>query len=109
MPAPTRNYAALPKWARQEIARLTRDLESARAQLAAGPEESNTFADPYSEAPRPLGKDTTIEFHVGDNKLRVRIDRTSRGDEYIDVNGGDMLQIEPRASNGVMIRMRRFM
>jgi hypothetical protein len=52
----------LPAWAQNKIGRLERDLEAARKTLAAGPEDSNVFAEPYSAARRPLGCGTMIQF-----------------------------------------------
>jgi hypothetical protein len=52
----------LPRWARDRIEALERDLADARARLAAGPDDSDTFADPYSDASRPLGRGTMVRF-----------------------------------------------
>ena len=52
----------LPKWAQQEITRLRADNEAMAARLAAGPSDSDVFADPYSDVRRPLGRGTMIQF-----------------------------------------------
>jgi hypothetical protein len=95
----------LPKWAQREISRLTRDLVANKAKLAQGPENSNVFADPYSDAPRPLGRDTSISFRLTDedrrsNRVIVRMD----GDKLV-IQGGDSLSILPRASNSFYVRI----
>lgn len=94
--------ARLPKWAQQEIDRLERDLDDARAKLSAGPEDSDTFADPYSEqARRPLGQGPTIMFKLGErNEIRCRVEHDHRGRAYLDVNASSgRLAILPRAGN----------
>lgn len=92
----------LPKWARQEIERLERDLANANAKLSAGPEDSDTFADAYSrQAQRPLGKGTVVEFRFGEHwgqKFRARLE-----DGRLKVSGGNSIAVHPRASNVVEI------
>lgn len=99
---PERDITKLPKWAQSELRRLERDLASARETLAAGPEDSNTFADPYSTR-RPLGADPTILFVLGErDEIRVRVDRDSHGRAYLDVNASSgRLMVHPRSSNGI--------
>lgn len=102
----TRDRARLPVWAQREIERLERDLASARAKLAVGPEDSDTFADPYSADRRPLGRGTTIEFVLDDDRdrIRVRLDQDSRGRVYLDVNASSScLTLQPRSSNAIEI------
>lgn len=94
---PTRDRTKLPKWAQQELGRLERDLEHAQARLAEGPENSNTFADPYADSPRPLGEGTLIEYRFGESwgeKFSVRLE----GDKLY-VMGGSTLSIYPQSSN----------
>lgn len=104
--------ASLPKWARQEIERLQRNEEHYVAQLAAGPEDSDTFADPYSEARRPLGRGTTIQFVLGQNKyghdmkIQARLEQKSDGSMLLDINAGGLLQVFPRAANSIEIGVR---
>jgi hypothetical protein len=111
-PAAPENLAKLPRWARMEIERLTRNEEYYIAKLKEGPEDSDTFADPYSAAKRPLGRGTTIEFVLGqdefglDLRIRARTETQHDGTVYLDVNGSDGLVVQPRASNSVEIRTR---
>ena len=99
-----RAFDRLPKWARTEIERLRRDLADAKERLAAGPENSNTFADPYLDK-KPLGTDTTVEFRLASGgKVRVRIARDRGGTkEYVDVmhvgRHACELAIRPSSSN----------
>jgi len=94
----------LPKWARQEIDRLERDLAYNKAKLAEGPEDSDTFADEYSDAPRPLGRGPTITFKWGGKwgeKIEARLDG-----ETLIVRGGTQIDVHPVAGNVVEIMVR---
>lgn len=94
----------LPKYAQHEIARLAMDLEDARAKLAAGPEDSDTFADPYASVPRPLGKGTTIRFGgLGDQSFNVF---WKEGALEVTGNRGskDAMAVLPCVSNSVILR-----
>jgi hypothetical protein len=96
----------LPKWAQQDLERLERDLAHAQNKLTAGPEDSNTFADPYADAPRPLGKGAIIEFSLGErSRIRTRIEHDHKGNAYVEVNGDDLLTVEPRSGNAIRIRL----
>lgn len=91
----------LPKWAQREIRRLTNDVEHLRTRLEAGPEDSDTFADAFSESKRPLGRGTQIEFRFGDRwdqRFMVRLE----GRRLI-VAGGERIAVRPQASNVVEI------
>lgn len=110
--------ARLPKYARDRITQLERNLAYAQAKLATGPEDSNTFADPYyGTVPRPLGQDSTIEFRLDsyddkrhhDQVIQARVDRSRHPEphSYLYVNGGDSLLVEPQSSNVVRIRLAR--
>lgn len=92
----------LPKWARQKFTTLMQRVEHYEAKLAEGPEDSNVFADPYSEAPRPLGRDTLIEF-VPDKERRHRF-RVSLDDQgNLTVQNDRLLAVRPRAANSIEI------
>ena len=66
--------ARLPKWARDRIDVLQRDLAYANERLAEGPAGSDTFADPYATPPRPLGTGTMIQFGSGDESFKVHFE-----------------------------------
>ncbi len=77
----------LPKWAQRRIALLERSVAYHKAELAVGPEGSDTFADPYG-TPRPLGRGTTIVFTGGDPTSpsppdRVTVRRQDDGSLYV--------------------------
>lgn len=104
MTRPVHDVSKLPKWAQQEIDRLKRDLTDALDEIAAGPEDSDTFANPYSNAPRPLGKEPTIEFVLDNSDMfRTRVVRVRKDGDRLYVNGGDLLTIYPRSSNSLEI------
>ena len=102
-----RDRAKLPKWAQQELRRLEADLRDAHARLGAGPDDSDTFADPYADAPRPLGKGTTVEFRTGPNRFGDRV-LVSVGKDRVRIHGGDSLHIYPSASNVIEVKPGRF-
>jgi hypothetical protein len=96
----------LPVWAQHRIAKLERDVEHYQRELRVGPEDSVVFADPYSEAPRPLG-DAMVAFQLGDDPRDVVRVRRSTNGRLLDVNGGDGLMVMPRASNSIEIKIGR--
>jgi hypothetical protein len=99
------DLSKLPKWAQQEISRLRANEKHLRRRIEAGPEDSNVFAEPYSDSPTPLGKDTTIEFRFGDGwHQKFKVDLVG---EYLEIYGGNTLQVEPQASNVVRIRPKQ--
>jgi hypothetical protein len=65
---PEHDLTKIPKWARQEIERLRTDVAYLREKLEAGPADSDVFADPYGDSPRPLGRGTMIEFGDKDSE-----------------------------------------
>lgn len=104
MARPERDISKLPKWAQNEIERLQHNLDSAHKRLAAGPEDSDTFADPYYDTPRPLGCGTAIEFRVGpdwNQKFQARLIG-----EKLQIHGGDTIVVLPHASNVVSLELK---
>lgn len=96
-------FARLPKWAQDRITLLERSVEHYQDKLAEGPAESNTFSDPHSAAPRPLGTDPTVDFIFGDgheDKISCRIESG-----YLYVNGGKGLAVHPQSSNAFRIAL----
>ena len=100
--------ASLPKWAQGYIKKLENDNMHYLDKLNAGPEDSDTFADPYSATRRPLGAGTSIEFRLGDKAVRVHTAREGvTGLPYLTINGGDYLEIRPQAANSFEVRAVR--
>lgn len=101
----THDLTRLPKWAQSEIKRLTQDNNHLRTKLAEGPEGSNVFADPYSDAARPLGVDTAVEFRIGESwgeRFIVRLEG-----KRLFVSGGSSVCVHPRASNSFEVEVTR--
>jgi hypothetical protein len=98
------NIERLPKWAQDELARLDREVAYLKGKLAVGPEDSDTFADPFASAPRPLGRGTRIRFTPKDAE-RAHFDVTLQDDGSLEVHADYMLAVIPQASN--MIELRR--
>lgn len=103
--------ARLPKWAQAELASLRRDLELAeeeRDELRegfAGPEDTDTYADPYGPSPINLPKGGIIAFRIGYGPEDIVHARVT--DEGLDLNGMRGLVAIPRASNCFVIGVRR--
>ena len=96
----------LPTWAQRVLERLERDLEYAEQRLTAGPEDSNTFADPYAEASRPLGRDVSVEFRTGPTRSERVIVRVNK--DKVNIHGGNSLRIFPSSSNVIEVQPARF-
>ena len=111
MPIAEAKLARLPLWARQEIARLERDLAHARERIAGEPGSAcDTFADPYSNPPRPLGEGCSVEFRLGPGErdaIRCRVERDWKGNACVDVmsSGNMYLSIEPRSANTCELKL----
>lgn len=104
--------AKLPMYARQEIKRLTADLAAAKAELNAGPEDSNTYAGRIigiADFPgKPLGQSPRILFVTGpgrgDGDQRESIEaRVDRGGVELRSNGDYRIAVEPVGSNTVRV------
>jgi hypothetical protein len=97
----------LPKWARERILRLERNVEHLEAKLSTGPADSNAFLDPYSDSPRPLGKDPVIEFGARGEEMREFTVRYKDGE--LVINGmapsfDDYFGVFPGSGNQVTIK-----
>jgi len=100
----------LPKWAQSKIRVLEMRVRELRAKLAEGPEGADTFADPYADEARPLGKSTRIEFVFDAEKrehIQAHLDEDKHG-KYLEVYGNTGLSIEPSASNVLRVRIMDF-
>ena len=107
---PDSRIKKLPMWAQNEFGSLQRinaELLAQNAALTAGPEESDTIADPKihmmrdGRTARPLGNGTEVEFllsDMGDDHIDVKI-VDSNGRRVLQITGGYALNIEVQASN----------
>lgn len=103
----------LPRWARDELGRLRAWLRTAQtradqARLDSGPEDSNTFLDPYDDIPVRLGRGIRVRFIPAESTIKdirnwidVSVDRW--GD--VEVSAGARLAVEPRSSNVIKLRV----
>jgi hypothetical protein len=97
--------AKLPKYARDEIGRLRRNLDDAYRRLEAGPDDSDTFASPFANM-TPLGRGVRIRFVVGDEERQEYVDAFVR-DGSMTVQGGQSLAITLAGSNSFDVQIRR--
>jgi 23S rRNA-/tRNA-specific pseudouridylate synthase len=106
---PRGDIEKLPKWAQRYVKVLEQRVEDYEAKLAEGPENSNVFADPYADVPRPLGESPVIEFNVTNvtfpngrpNWITVRYE-----DEHtLNINCSNTMVIHPRASNSIEVKV----
>lgn len=94
----------LPVWARDRIHLLEQNLAYARARLAAGPDDSNTFADPYGDPPRPLGTDVQVQWRLYNGVYTVGCHvEAAEGDASLEVMTSRLLSVEPVSGNLVRI------
>lgn len=98
-----------PQWYRDLVSSLMRDNDGLRAMLQAGPEDSDTVADPYGDAPRPLGQGPTIRFSPDpDNNAMARFE--VRLTEYgalrvsADTSINDELVVQPWSANTLYLK-----
>lgn len=96
-------FARLPKWAQQRIGVLEKRVASLTRRVETGPDESNTFADPYIN-PQPLGMNPTIEYRFADSKVRVCIDPKLN---MLYVIGHERLTIHPFSGNAFIIGVEK--
>ncbi len=100
--------ARLPAWARDRINLLERELAYERAKLTVGEADSDTIADRWSDAPRPLGLGTRIAFVVSRRENGTPRDflECYIEDGALTVLGSDSrITVHPRASNSIDVRV----
>jgi hypothetical protein len=109
-----RKMSSIPRWAQDMIAQLQeaggrkdRLIAQLTGQLTDNPDGSNVFAEPYSDTPRPLGRDTMIRFGNID---------TEEGSWNVEVRDGELVivfqsllgrqgvGVIPLSSNSVKLR-----
>lgn len=101
----------LPKWAQAELADLRRRLDRAEderddlRESVFGPSDTDTHADPYGSVPINLPKGGLIQFRIGYGEEDVVRVRTCA--EGLNINGSVGIVVIPKASNDVVIGVRR--
>lgn len=108
MPPDQVKIERLPKWAQQYIGTLERNLAHAHAKLAVGPEDSDTFLEPYGTPKlRPLGDGVSVRFTLGTKRYGIyvdaRTDVSPRAEKRLVLMGGTGLVIKPVSSNIVYV------
>lgn len=103
------DISKLPRWAQQHIEILERDLAYWRGKAEAGPEESNTFVDGYTNSGRnggtPLGMNTAVRFEVSERDyFLVEMDGTALR-VHGTARGNSALAVLPRSNNVIEIEL----
>lgn len=102
--------ARLPKWAQDELAILRRDLESVKRyadELRGHRGESDTYVQNYLHGDYALPARSRIAFHLLPDDGRVRRSiKVHVEDGVLNVQGDDMIDIRPQASNSLTIKFR---
>lgn len=99
----------LPKYARDEIERLRRDLQGVRRRLEAarGERKTNIIVDPFISATYIDDRDTVRYVLQSSEDFRNRyIEVELRGDT-LKIRGSDILAIVPQAANVVDVKVER--
>jgi hypothetical protein len=100
----THDTSKLPTWAQVRIAHLENRLASAQAALTAGPKDSDTVADPFSEAPRPLGSGLTVRFGIRGSGATYDVTlKNGELDVRVSVSLREEMVIKPRVSNAFRV------
>lgn len=108
--------ARLPKWARDRLETLERELRIARrerdeARLDTAPAASSAVLDPYAEIPVGLGN-ARVRFKVGDENREEWIDAVVKvdvvsGRRYLELLGGTSLRLSPQVTNVLHVEVSR--
>lgn len=106
------DISKLPKWAQKHIERLQRNLEDARRSNAAmqGKLEGGCSGKVYRRdlmEEFKLPDDGVYCFNVGGSIINVSI-REEHGGDVLNISGYNRtLEIEPRASNSIYLRLKK--
>ncbi|GAB3847354.1 hypothetical protein GCM10029963_28700 [Micromonospora andamanensis] len=116
MPDP--REAKLPRWARDEMARLRKvadqceariaeaERQAERARLATDPDGSDTVLEPYGDE-IGLGNGKRVRFRLpGRDRLRQWVDVRVTRYGTVELMGGDALTLHPSASNVLNVAVR---
>lgn len=107
MSATDAQIAKLPKWARDEIAHLARQLADANAKIAAlttGEPSLVSWSDGL-KADHPLPEYATVRFKIHDGydgDLTAHITKRHQ-QTVLAINGGRAIHVYPGASNAIYI------
>jgi hypothetical protein len=108
------DVSKLPKWAQYKIETLEREVATLEEKLMVGPEDSDTFADPFlgfdrnnpkGRTGRPLGKGMRVRFELGPEYPEY-IEAWTR-DGVLQLMAGETIAIIPEASNAARVRVGR--
>lgn len=97
-------WAKLPRWAQEDLRRAMRRIRELRERVEAGPENSNTFTDPYGANPTPLGINRKIGFYLPEGRYTVEPSLRTVGVGGLTVFTQGLMLIQPRSGNSVDIR-----
>lgn len=99
-------FERLPKWAQQEIERLQRSVEWWQQQASVGPEDSTVFAEPHSDAPRPLGTDPVVRFQNPlDPQSMLDVMRMKPGSAVLEIRSNQgAIEVSPQSGNVIRVR-----
>jgi hypothetical protein len=102
----------LPKWAREELHRLRRDLETERKvteELKGNNPDSNTFLIDYGRKDAPLPRNSRIGFHVrpDDGTCRQAI-QVYVENRRLRVQGDYSLIVRMGASNSFTVELEGY-
>lgn len=98
--------ARSPRPVQQYLARLEQRIQVLEGKATVGPEDSLVTADPYSDTPRPLGRNIAIRYHWGVLRGRdVHIDVEPReGLLRVQAPGPLHLIVTPQNANTIDVR-----
>lgn len=100
-PTPDPREGKLPRWAQQELDRLRRNLDHAKASRGEGPEGADTFIRDSADGDQPVAKGQTIRFQTGTGIFDAR--PCEHGLEIRSDSLGDRrMVILPQVSNQVI-------
>jgi hypothetical protein len=100
----TKRWETLPRWAREELAGLMRTVEDLEA-VVTGPADSDTWANPYSAKPTPLGRRPRIEhawLTVNGHRQTTHVVFGEDGLVEVSVSNGSIC-MHPVVSNVVQV------
>lgn len=98
------DLSRLPAYARGEIERLRAQVAFLQERLAAGPNDSDTFADPYAEPATPLGRGIMVRFGGSGHQGTFDVSWTERGELLVRGNfHGEDMAVIPQSQNTVRI------